>query len=472
MNTYLLNVAVACYANDNDAFIPELWAMEGLAILEENQVMAALVHKDFSPNVANFGDIVNTRRPGTFKAYRKVDGDAVTAQDATATNVQVPLNQHYYVSFAINDGEASKSFKDLVEVYLRPGMLGIARGIDRMLAGQVHRFLGNAVGKLNGVTGSTSKDYLLELREEMNRNLAYPADRRLVLAPAAETLLLKTDMFIKANERGDGGMALEDARLGRVLGFDTFMDQNQPSLSSGGDTAAGTVNNAGGYPAGHAASMTVAIAGYEVQVGEYVVLTENGQPTYATAVTANVNTTAVTLNEALKYAVTNASAITAYKKCDAKGAYAAGYAKGIIVDGWTAAAAPQVGQLVGIGAPGANRRTYTIIESYVNPSSAAEQIIWLDRPLELQVADNEDIFPGPYGSFNFAFHRDALAFVSRPLALPNAAFGVRAGVADYNNVGMRVSMQYDINYQATKVNLDMLAGVALLDVNLGAVLLT
>jgi len=33
-----LLVSFACYANDNDAFIPEKWAMEGLAVLEENMV--------------------------------------------------------------------------------------------------------------------------------------------------------------------------------------------------------------------------------------------------------------------------------------------------------------------------------------------------------------------------------------------------------------------------------------------------
>lgn len=32
MNLYL------CYANDNDALVPELWANESLAILEENMV--------------------------------------------------------------------------------------------------------------------------------------------------------------------------------------------------------------------------------------------------------------------------------------------------------------------------------------------------------------------------------------------------------------------------------------------------
>jgi hypothetical protein len=38
MNMLYSHPVMACYANDNDALIPELWAQEGLAILEENMV--------------------------------------------------------------------------------------------------------------------------------------------------------------------------------------------------------------------------------------------------------------------------------------------------------------------------------------------------------------------------------------------------------------------------------------------------
>ena len=71
---YLSQPFVACYDNNLDAFIPELWAQEGLAILEENMVMANLVHRDFENEIAKFGDVVNTRRPGEFKIRRKTDG--------------------------------------------------------------------------------------------------------------------------------------------------------------------------------------------------------------------------------------------------------------------------------------------------------------------------------------------------------------------------------------------------------------
>ena len=41
MNLLYSTPTVACFANDNDALVPELWAQEGLAILEENMVNSA-----------------------------------------------------------------------------------------------------------------------------------------------------------------------------------------------------------------------------------------------------------------------------------------------------------------------------------------------------------------------------------------------------------------------------------------------
>jgi len=147
-----------CYANDNDALIPELWANESLAILEENMVMANLVHRDFSPLVASYGDVVNTRRPSEFSTKRKAQSDSVVNQDATSTNVQVPLNQHVYVTFTIKDEEASLSFKELISYYMEPAAMQMARGVDRILCGQVFRFFDNAAGKLAGMSASNAKD--------------------------------------------------------------------------------------------------------------------------------------------------------------------------------------------------------------------------------------------------------------------------------------------------------------------------
>ncbi len=467
MDKYLLQVSVTCFENNNDAFIPELWANEGLAILQENMVMASLVHRDFSMEVANFGDVVNTRRPGSFQFRRKEDADSVLPQDASATLVSVPLNQHIYATFTIKDGEASKSFQDLIQVYLAPGMQDIARGIDRVLCGQFHRFLANKVGRLNKLTKDNAKDTLLAAREKLNKNLAYPQGRRIVLAPAAETAMLQTDLFLKANERGDGGLALQEAALGRVLGFDTYMAQNQPGITTGADTIVGSSN--GAIAAGATVLPTDAALTGAVN-GDYVVLDDDGEPKY---IVNNTDLSNVVIDSALTYGcAADDDVVTVYKSCNVDGGHAATYAKGITLDGYTSAAkAPQVGQLLAFGddANGVDRHVYTIVEAYVNPTNASQTIVWLDRPLDKAISDNESAHPGPCGSFNFAFHRDALALVTRPLVQPRG--NVQSAVANYNDVAMRVTMAYDIWTQGTVVTLDVLAGVALLDANLGCVLL-
>jgi len=463
MNLWYLSVAaVACYANDNDAFVPELWANEGLAILEENMVAANLVHRDFEPEIRNFGDVVNTRRPGTFGIRRKVDGDTLSQQDANATNVRVPLDQWFYNSFTIKDGEASLSFQDLVDIYLLPGMQTIARSVDRAVLGRIHAFFNTPTkraGKLGGLDSTTAKDYTLEARQILNENLA-PLDgrRSLVLSPASETGMLKNELFIRANERGDGGSALENATLGRILGFNTFLDQNVNNISTGAETIAGTITNA--LAAGGSGSQACTVTAYEVNVGEFATVAGNMQPTYVTARTASTNTTAVTFNEANKYATLASAVLTVYKACDVNGAYAAGYSKGIILDGWNTDQPPQAGQLVAFNT-GSNRRTYTVINSEL--TAAGEQTVYLDRPLEVALANNDLAFPGPYGSFNWALHREAIALVSRPLAMPNNRMGVMSQVGVHNDISMRVSMQYDISAGGTIVNLDLLCGVAVLD---------
>lgn len=464
---YLHVAALACYANDNDAFIPELWAQEGLAILEENMVMARLVHRDFQPQIANFGDVVNTRRPGTAKIRRKKDGTTLSHQDAVATNVRVPLDQWFYSSFTIKDGEASKSFQELVTVYLLPHAQNIARAVDRALLGRIHAFLSTPtrrVGRLGALDSTNSKDYVLEARKILNDNKAYPTSRNLVLSSASETALLKNELFIRANERGDGGNALENATLGRILGFETYMDQNVNAISTGAETVAGTITNA--LAAGGSGSQACTVTSYEVAVGEFATVAGNDQPTYVTARTASTNTTAVTFNEANKFATLSSAVLTVFKACDVNGNYAVDYSEAITLDGYLTGSPPQVGQLIAFGT-GGSRKTYTVIESEDAGSTCT---IYLDRPLEVALSNDDLAFPGPYGSFNWAFHRESVALVTRPLALPNERMGVMAATESYNDVAMRVTMQYDIAAGGTVVNMDILAGVAVLDANLCVVL--
>jgi hypothetical protein len=471
------NILASFVNNDNDALVPELWARESIAVLEENMVMGQLVHRDFSMEVASFGDVVNTRKPVDGTIDRKTDADTITYEDAVLNNVQVPLNQHMYAAFVIKDGERSKSLQDLIAIHLVTRMKAMGNGVDRAIIGRMaHALLGSPedrVGKLLDLDKTNAYDRVLEARERLNRNLAWVSGRNLVLAPGSETAMLQTELFVKANERGDGGTALEEARLGRIGGFDTFMDQNVNGVLSNSDrdTTLATAN--GAQVAGEAGALPVTHASYTITQGEFVIFTDNGQPTWAQSVTGAAPSTDVTLNEALKYDVANASEVVYYGTAAAGGTPAASYAAGhsgyINIDGFTANKPPVVGQLLAFGNTIGTRHTYSVIS--VRPVGASEVQVLLDRPLDVAVNNNDAAFPGPAGDFNAAFHRNSFALVTRPLARPEEGTGARSFVAAHNDIAMRATMQYDIDAQGTKVVIDLLAGTAVLDSKLASLLL-
>ena len=353
-------------------------------------------------------------------------------------------------------------------MYLVPSMRTIARSIDRALIGHVHKFasLGTPagrVGRLQNLPAATSHEVVLEAREILNANNA-PLDenRSLLLSSMSETSLLKNTMFLKAMERGDGGSALTNANLGRILGFNTFLAQNVPYCNLlNADVKVGDVT--GAEVAGETGALTCTLGASTV--GEFCNVAGNDQPTWITALSGA--TTDVTLNEALKYATLAGAVLTLYNHANVEATYALAYDEQIEVS-HTSAKKPQIGQLLAFGT-GGTRRVYTIIE--VDVVSATNTKVMLDRPLDLAVALNDDAYPGPAGSLNMAMHRECVALVTRPVAVPPNQFGVLSGTGAYNGIGMRVSMQYDINAGGTVVNCDILAGIKELDTDLAVVLL-
>lgn len=71
------------------------------------------------------------------------------------------------------------------------------------------------------------------------------------------------------------------------------------------------------------------------------------------------------------------------------------------------------------------------------------------------------------GTDDIAFHKNAFALVTRPIALP---LGVdNAAIVNYDGFGLRVVYGYDLTSKKNTVSIDMLCGVAVLDENLYAI---
>lgn len=468
------------YANSLDAYIPELWANESILILMENMVAANLVHRDFEPLVAKFGDVVNTRKPAEFSAVRKTNDDDVTVQDATATNIPVPLNQHIHTSFMIRDGEESKSFKQLRDEYLKPAVQSLARKIDQIVLGQAYQFLGNTAGGLGLLTDSTVKGYIVNTRKVMNNNKAYEEGRNLIWTPNSEAEALKLDWFMNADKVGDDGTALREASLGRKFQFNNFMCQNVPSISTSLALTGVAVDLTAGYAAGtttmHMDGTGGAKGGRDIAVGDWFILEGEGVPHQVTA-TANLSTddVDVTFTPATTITIANDKTATFYRnalvnQAVAPAGYAAGYSKEIVVDGITGAI--EVGTLIRFATAGTpNVRlsgTYSVID--VTNSSGNTIGITLDRPLDVAIENNDIVCVGPAGEYNFAFHKNALALVCRPLSPAPSGLAI-SSVQSASGASVRITMTYNGTKQGVLVTVDLLLGVAILDTALGAVML-
>ncbi len=459
--------------NTIDAYIPEIWANESVAILVENMVIANLIHRDFSSEIANRGDIVHTRKPAEFNALRKGVNDPVTVQDATATDIQVPLNQHFHTSFRIRDGEESKSFKQLSDEYLTPAVLSIAQKIDKVLLGMVHEYFTNAEGLALLITQTNIKDYIIETRKRMNINKVPEAGRNLILTPDTEAEALKLDTFTEADKVGDAGTALREASLGRKFQFNMFMCQNTPSVSGGPNNVnQPLIDLTAGYPAGSTV-IHVDTAGSSLQVGHWITIAGDSVPHLVTALgTLATQDIDVTISPPLRAAVANDAVVTiaATALVNLLAGYAAGYDGSILVDNITGTV--PVGTGVRFATAGTPNVLHSGIYSIIDKTDTAGNLtaITLNRPLDQALVNNDFVSFTPNADYNFAFHRNCLAMVSRPLA-PAPAGLARSSVASANNVGVRVTITYDGVLQGVLVTVDLLMGVALLDRALGAQLI-
>lgn len=458
------------YANDFSILNPTIWANEAIIQLLPNMVVSNLINRDFDNDVAKFGDVVNAFIPGTFQMTRKgALCENVSVQDASGASLQVALDQWPQVSFLICDGEEDRAALDLVDTLLVPAVIAMAQGIDRVVGSQVYHFLENAAGHANNGDETNIRAYMLETREMLNRNNVPLANRTMILSPGTETEALSVEQFTDANKVGDNGTALREAALGRKYGFDIFMSQTQPEVSTG-QTTVGVITVTSSTAA---TSKTVTVTGSGAVAGQWAVFAGDDTPQHIESVVGAV----LTISPGLKRAVPASAAVTILASGTTGAAYYGtsmkpriiGYAKEILVNG-LANSPPQVGQLISFGT---DEERYAIIGLSLINIAGGNFGITLDRPLANPVGAGMAVNLGPAAKYNFAFLRNAFTLVNRPLAAPRPGTGAlsRTVVDDINKISIRVTITYDGNKQGHLVTLDTLIGVGVLSHQLGAVML-
>lgn len=450
--------------NTINALVPEWWALEGLAVLEETLVVANLVNRDYNNYFVNAGDTVNINRPGTFEAKHKQRGVDTTIQDASVTPDTVKLNQHVEVTFAIDDREMQKSAVELRTLFLMPAIRALAEGIDGAIVGEGVQFAENCVGQL-GV--AIDDDALIDLGKTFDDNNCPAYDRYLVVGPSGKADLLRIERFTDADKTGRTS-ALLSGQIGYAMGFDIFMSQTVGTQLSGYASVDATLGTNATAVKGATVITADADPAAIATAGSWLTIADV-PGIYQVSSSENTGDT-ITLTYGLKAAVASGKTITAYTPIgvtDTTGDQ--GGAVGDIevnVDGFSASTEyPAVGQGISFGSAA---DVYTITK--VTEVVANDLILTLNRPLDTAVGDGVAANLMPVGgAYNLAFRPDAITLVNRPLTPASA--GVVATVQNNGSIALRVTIGYDQRKMMHAITVDTLLGVKVLDSDQGALLL-
>lgn len=233
----------------NTLLTPSVIAREAIIALENNLVAAGLVHRDHSDEFAQVGDTVTVRKPATFEAA-EYNGSTVSTQEAKEEGVPVKLDKLMDVTFAVTSKELTLSVKNFTEQFIEPAVRAHAQAIDNALCA-----LYADIPYYSRSADSTAWSSLKALtagRKVLNDHKAPFADRRGLLGTTADAALLGLDAVVNADKSGSTD-ALRNASIGKLIGFETYTDQNVDTHTVGGQgTTAGkcAIDLTAGYSAG------------------------------------------------------------------------------------------------------------------------------------------------------------------------------------------------------------------------------
>jgi hypothetical protein len=209
-------------------------AKESLMRLQNNLVLGSLVHTDFSDEFANKGDTVNVRKPAVFTAQEFTT--TTSAQVIAESNVPVKLDKIADVTVEVTSKQLSLNIQDFGSQVIEGAMQALAQKIDEDLAK-----LYVDIPYYTGTAGTTPAALanIANVGKVLNTNKVPFANRRLVIDPEAQAKLVILDAIAGADKSGST-QALREANMGRILSFDTYMDQNIQTHTKGSLDAAAT----------------------------------------------------------------------------------------------------------------------------------------------------------------------------------------------------------------------------------------
>lgn len=402
----------------NTTLTADIIAKEAVMILENNLVMANLVHRGYEDefdkkiNGYEVGETVSIRRPADFTVR---DGETASVQDVVEGKTTFTVNKVKGVDFKFSSVDLTLKIGDLSERVMKPALVQLANQVDRDLMALYKDVPRHVTLPAGGVDSFAD----FALAPKLMDTCAIPmGDRSAVLTPGDTWNMLgsQTALFIQEAAKG----AYREGRLGKIGGIDTYMSQNIPLHTTGSRTGTDTIG----------ASFT----------GD------------TWAATKNTNISTVTINNMSGAAVTLVAGdwLTIADVYD--------------VNPVSKERLPHLKQFVVVNAETASGSAIAAVElsPAIIPSGAQATVAFAAGTTDIntKVVTYQGAASTGY-SQNLFFHKNAFGLVMVPMVKPPGAVDV--GRRSYKGISVRVIPFYDGISNVSNWRLDILYGTKTID---------
>lgn len=212
----------------NAPWVPEVIANEAIGALAAYLSLGATVRKDQELNPARVGQILSIPRRGTIVAQQKAQGTATTVQRPVGDDIQVTVDQHWYVKLLEEDFTRSVQTESVLPGYAEDSIIALAEKIETHLAANIAEFDDIDAGSSAG----DAYEGVVDVRTQFTTNKVPRLLQRFgYISGRFYGRLLKEEAVLDPKVQ-TGEQARISGLVGRTAGFDLFEGQLVPQTGS------------------------------------------------------------------------------------------------------------------------------------------------------------------------------------------------------------------------------------------------
>jgi len=208
-----------------------------LDVLEESFALLANVEKNFDNTAGEIGDTIAIGKSQVLDASDVTPSNtSPNPTDITVSATTIKIDQFKKTNFKITGQEfQNHQLTPTFVKQVKQAVRGVVKAANEDLLGLYYKipyYAGNAARSIFNDGTSDSVDPLADVGKVLRDNNVSDMDRKLIISPADEATAKKVATLQQANTFGTRDVILE-GQIGRVMGFDTYVDQQVQTHTTG-----------------------------------------------------------------------------------------------------------------------------------------------------------------------------------------------------------------------------------------------